>query len=227
MKWTVPRIWSGGTAVILGGGPSITQQFNIPEYVVDDVYKRRQTPAAYSPYLKAIHKQHVIGVNVAYKMGDWVDVVFFGDESTWLEDKENLLKFKGLRVTCSDNLNYIKRLKCLNRNKIKPFGLTIEPNAVSWNGNSGASAINFAIHTGVKRIILLGFDMQVDEKGNQHWHKFYVGDTKTLESTMSNHLKGFPQIKIDADALGVQIINANPSSRIECFPKMNFKDIIL
>jgi len=38
---------------------------------------------------------------------------------------------------------------------------------------------------------------------------------------------GFPDIKRDADELGIEIINANPESAITVFPRMNFKEIIL
>ena len=98
---------------------------------------------------------------------------------------------------------------------------------VSWNNNSGAATINLAVHMGAKRIILLGFDMKLDEEKNQHWHKFYSTKEKDIASTFRKHLSGFQEIKRDADLLGVEIINANPTSAITQFPRMNFKDIKL
>jgi hypothetical protein len=87
MLWKVPRVWEGGSCVIIGGGPSMLKQFNIPSEIVEGVYSGKLSPTAYSPYLKAIHKKHIIAVNVAYKIGPWIDMMIFGDSSTWAEDK--------------------------------------------------------------------------------------------------------------------------------------------
>lgn len=54
--WRVPPIWSGGTAWIIGGGPSVKD--------LD---------------LSPIHQYRVIGVNNAYQFGHWVDACWFGD----------------------------------------------------------------------------------------------------------------------------------------------------
>ena len=227
MKWIVPRMWEGSTAIILGGGPSLLRQFDVPDSVIQDVYTGRSKPSVYSSYLEPIHKSHIIAVNVAYKIGSWIDAVFFGDPSTWQEDKANLIQFKGLRITCANNLNNDTRLKWLERDQRKRHGISTNPEMVAWNSNSGAACINLAVHFGVKRIILLGFDMKLDGGKNQHWHKLYSTSDKQLESTFRRHLTGFQEIRKDADALGIEIINANPDSAITEFPKMNFKDIEL
>lgn len=225
MKWKVPRAWENGTAIIIGGGPSIVKQFNIPETVVQDVFTGKSTPAVYSPYLEQIHSSHVIAVNVAYKMGNWVDVVFFGDYSTWQEDKVNLIQFKGLRVSCAKELHNDNRIKWLEMDSRKRHGITNNPEMVSWNQNSGAASINLAVHLGVKRIILLGFDMNLDTNKNQHWHKFYTTPEKRVYADFKKHLIGFSEIKRDLDLLGIEIINANPDSAITNFTKMAFNEI--
>lgn len=227
MKWKVPRIWEGGTAIVIGGGPSMLKQFNIPDSIIQDVYAGKIQHSSYSPYLEQIHKQHVIAVNVAYKIGTWIDVVFFGDPSTWQEDKTELIKFKGLRVTCANELNNDTRLKWLERDPRKRHGISNNPEMVAWNSNSGGACINLAVHFGVKRIILLGFDMKLDEGKNQHWHKLYSTSKTQLESTFRRHLTGFQEMKRDLDQLGIEVINANPDSAITVFPRMNFKDIKL
>jgi len=229
MTWTVPKIWEGGTCVIIGGGPSLLRQFDIPTDVVHQVYAKKASPSLYSPYLKPLHDMHVIAVNVAYKLGDWIDAMFFGDDSTWYEEKDELLAWKGLRVTCCGDqiIQEHPRIKYLLRDPPKGWGISEKPNMVGWNGNSGASAINFAYHTGVKRIILLGFDMSLDKEQNQHWHKFYGHETNVVDKVFKKHLQGFPIIAEDLKRLGVEVINANPDSRITAFPRMNFKDIVL
>lgn len=227
MLWKVPRMWEGGTCVILGGGPSILQQFDVPANIIQDVYLGRQKPSAYSPYLEAIHDMHVIGVNVAYKIGPWIDVMFFGDDATWDEEKQGLKNFPGLVVSCATGISQVPRVKWLKRDFKKKFGIATDPSTVCWNNNSGCAAINFAVNAGVKRIILLGFDMTLDTQQNQHWHKFYASNLNTVHQTMKKHMSCLPQLKADLDALGVEVINASPESKIECFAKVNFKDIKL
>lgn len=225
MDWKVPRVWEGGQCIIIGGGPSILEQFEIPPKVVKSVYFGKQSPLIYSPYLEPIHNEHVIAVNMAYQMGPWIDMMFFGDSKFWKLQKDGILNFAGLRITCAIEGRKYQRLKYVRKNGSKPSGITEEPTMVSWNLNSGAAAINLAIHTGVKRIILLGFDMNLDKEQNQHWHKVYAGNKRTVQSVFRKQLIGFPAIAADAKRLGVEIINANPNSKINDFPKMNFKDI--
>jgi len=90
MKWSVPRMWEGGEVWILGGGPSLTKQFDIPDNVVQDVMKGISPPSVYSPYMEAIHNKHVIGINVAYLIGEWIDMCFFGDNKFFMPHQHRL-----------------------------------------------------------------------------------------------------------------------------------------
>jgi len=222
--WTIPRMWEGGRCIIIGGGPSLTTQFDIPKDIVDKVRGKELGPSSYSPYLKSIHDEHVIAVNMAYKLGPWIDCAFFGDASFMAKCRDDLFLYKGLRITCNQRPQmHNSYLKIIDRDKSKPKGISFQPNKVSWNGNSGAASINLAVHFGVKQILLLGFDMTLDERQNQHWHKFYVSNPKNVQTTFKRHLAGFPIIAKDL-AGKVEIINCNPDSQITCFPKANIKD---
>jgi hypothetical protein len=191
----IPKIWEGGRCFIIGGGPSMPRQFGVPEEIIQKVLSGELSPGAYSPYLKAIHNEHIIAVNIAMLLGDWVDILFFGDDSFWTRFKKEILEFRGLRMTCMHHPEaiYHKRVKVLKRIRT---GSAIYPHrdGVMWHNNSGATAINVAYHLGVKQIILLGFDMQLDNKQNQHWHKYYAGNPKTVGATFKMHMRGFPAI---------------------------------
>jgi hypothetical protein len=169
MDWVVPRIWEGGDVWILGGGPSIMRQFNIPNEVTEKVLHKQLTPEAYSPYMEAIHKKHVIGINVAFLIGTWIDLVFFGDNGFFVNHKDALYKFPGLKVSCTENIRLYPWIKFLARDKSTPNGITTNPRTISWNKNSGSSSISIAVNAGAKRIFLLGFDMKLNETNNQHW----------------------------------------------------------
>ena len=224
--WKIPRMWEGGQCIIIGGGPSLTDQFDIPKEVVAKVYKQGASPEIYSPYLSSIHDQHIIGVNMSYKLGPWVDCMFFGDASFMTKNRNELFKYKGLRITCNQRpMLHNSYLKIVMRNNRKKQGISFEPNLISWNGNSGAAAINLAVHFGVKRILLLGFDMSLDEKQNQHWHKFYNTSLKSVDITFKRHGMSFPVIAKDLEGK-VEVINCSLDSKISCFPKGNIKDYL-
>lgn len=100
MIWQVPRMWEGGDVWIIGGGPSVPKQFGIPDEVVQDVIKGISPPSVYSPYMSFIHDKHVIGINVAYLIGNWIDIIFFGDIGFFLKHQQGLASFPGLKVSC-------------------------------------------------------------------------------------------------------------------------------
>jgi hypothetical protein len=223
--WKIPRLWEDGRCIIIGGGASLPKQFNVPEPVFQSVFSGKSSPAVFSPYMESIHSYHIIAVNMAYKLGDWVDCVFFGDANFPEKVTPDFFEFKGLKITCATELEKEAGYKVIPRDSDHRYGITFKPNCVSWNGNSGAAAINLAVHFGVTQILLLGFDMKLDEGGNQHWHKFYKTNLNTVEGKFKIHSKGFPHIVEDLHGR-VEIINCNPNSAITDFPRCNIKDII-
>lgn len=228
MGWSVPKIWNGGDVWILGGGPSIVSQFKIPPDIVRGVMEKRLPMSAYSPYFKSIHDKHVIGINVAYKIGNWIDMVFFGDGKWFVKEKEELEQFPNLKVGSTSQC--IKYLWCkyISRDNSK-LGISSDSGKVCFNYNSGASAISIAANAGAKRIFLLGFDMQY-VSGEKHFHREYSNgkpaNLKRARSSFSLHLKGFPKIKEDADKRGIEIYNVCPNSAIKCLPKITLEEAL-
>jgi hypothetical protein len=227
MKWTVPKMWDGGECFIIGGGASIVSQFNIPQELVEQVKENKTMAHLYSPYMKALHNKHIIGVNNAFMLGDWVDCCFFGDCAWYLVYRLNLAKFVGLKVTCCPRFAEKPEKRCEGVKYLakdsKRYGITDNLSGVSWNHNSGAAAISLAVHFGVKRIILLGFDMCLNDEKVSHWHGTH-GNKKP--PPFPRHLKGFPAIADDASKLGVEILNASLTSAIEVFTKRPIKDLL-
>jgi len=231
--WSVPRIWEGGDVWIIGGGPSVPKQFGVPESIIKQVINGTLPPSAYSPYMKDIHECHVIAVNMAYKIGNWIDMVVFGDVGFFLKEEGSLAAFPGLKIALHPNTRSTPWLKYIARDTSKVKGLSSNPQMVSWNQNTGSATINIAVHTGAKRIILLGFDMQLGSDKMQHWHDLYqkgpviLSDKRRVRKLPFNrHLAGFPQIADDAKKLGVEILNASPDSVITQFPKFSVKELL-
>lgn len=231
-KWTAPDMWQDGECWIIAGGPSMPRQFGVTEELIRRVMNREENPSAYSPYLSPIHGKHVIAVNNAYQLGSWIDVVFFGDCAWYKTHRKKLAEFPGLKVTsCNRFTNKPKEksegIKYLARDKTHRQGISSDKSKVSWNNNSGAAAINLAVHFGAKRIILLGFDMSLDKGKISHWHGSHGNPwEKQKPPPFKRHLKGFPVIAADAKSMGVEIINASPDSAIDDFLKMGVKELL-
>jgi hypothetical protein len=230
--WKAPPIWSQGECFILGGGTSLPRQFGVPEETIKAVMTGAQPASAYSEYLVPIHNKHVIAINNAFKIGDWIDVLFFGDCGWYNVYRIPVAALACLKVTCCDRFankseNASFGIKYLTRNRQKTFGISTDPSMVCWNNNSGFAAISLAAHFGVKRIILLGFDMTLDNNRISHWHgSHHPQSKKPVVPAFSRHLRGCQFIKKDADAMGISILNCSDISVIPDFPKITLKEIL-
>jgi len=234
--WHAPKMWDGGECFILGGGASMPRQLGVPEETIKKVIANKFSVRNYIPYFKPLHNKHTIGINNAYMLGSWLDCVFFGDCSWYLVHRKQLAKmFAGIKVTCCPRFEKKpkeekKSIKYMAKDKTHKKGISENPGCVSWNGNSGSAAISLAYHLGVKRIILLGFDMCLDKSGKSHWHAAHRrrdGKAKRVKSPpFKRHLRGFSHIAEDAKRLGLEILNASPDSVIKEFRKMKLEDIL-
>ena len=212
--WAPPKLWENQTAYILGGGPSLLGM----DYCLG---------------LKRLLKdKRIIGVNNAFKFGSWVDICWFGDEKWFRWNFKELAKYPGLKVTCNPGLvKEAAKHHILVMERGKSDGIEKKEGYVAWNRSSGASAINFAYHLGVKRIVLLGFDMHSSNGNgniNHNWHKEHRGISVKNPNfdPYGRFLKPFKQIKKEADILGLEILNATIGSGLTAFPMINIKDVI-
>jgi hypothetical protein len=185
---------------IIGGGPSVLK-----------------TP------IHLIHDRHVIGVNNAYKLGNWIDVCWFGDSRWFRWNREGLKNFKGLLVTCQRKLRSTNGYDIKSLLKGKQAGIEKKRHKICWNGSSGGSAINLAYHFGARRIVLIGFDMHAAD-GKYNYHDDYP-EKRTAVNPYKKFLMAFPAIKKDAKKLGLEILNATPGSKIKEFPIVNLEDV--
>lgn len=213
----------------------MAREFDIPQDTVTKVRTGELPPAVYSPFLAPIHDKHIIGINNAYQLGHWLDCIFFGDCAWYLVHRQVLAKFPNLKVTCcprfanrsQKDMEGIKYLAKGGGREITgggpKYGLSGNLSKVAWNHNSGAAAISLAAHFGVRRIVLLGFDMTMDGDSS-HWHRGY--GHKHPEKFFPRHLRGFPTIAEDAKVRGIEILNANPGSAIGAFPKVSLKEVL-
>jgi hypothetical protein len=199
--WIVPKLWPDSRVFIIGGGPSLK---NVP--------------------LDILRNKRVIGANNSFMFGDWVDVCWFVD-SVWYEDnKVRLEEFPGLKIHCcnrhADRPGTLRIMRSNNK-----FGIEKDPSKISWNMCSGSSAINLAYHLGAKSVVLLGFDMKINDNGENNWHNLHRPKPKKW-NPYRRFLDCFPTIKSDAKSLGLEILNATPDSALTIFPMIKLEDAL-
>jgi len=95
---------------------------------------------------------------------------------------------------------------------------------IGHGNNSGYGALNLAVCLGVKRIFLLGFDMKCN-KAKTHWHDGYK---KLMKPSILINYTGYfnhaaEEIKSKTD---VEVINLNPDSALDCFPKKDYRKVL-
>lgn len=197
--------WKDQDVFVLGGGPSLEN--------VD---------------LDPLQDYRVIGCNDAYRYGNSiVDLLFFGDIKWWDYHKSQIgLDFDGLIATNVPEGEYQKVVEVDGVLTLPRTTQGFHRHSIGWNGNTGAAAINLALVMGARRIYLLGFDMQLDEKGRSNWHRNPL-DNPTEETyerymhAISVHLHQIPE-----KWPGVEIVNLNPQSLLECFPKSTMEEVL-
>lgn len=200
--WTAPEFWKGETVYIIGGGPSINQ--------ID---------------LSLIKDKNVIGINNAYQLGDWIDVMYFMDRPWYNDHKHDLCIFPNLKVTTLKHCRHIPmpNLKFLHgAYKGSPQE---DRSYLSVKAHSGVAAINLAVLLGAKDIVLLGYDMKVDSEGNHNYHNEH---TRNIQET--TYRKRFiPALEEMVEPLadrGIQVFNASVDSALECWPKVYLDEYV-
>lgn len=94
---------------------------------------------------------------------------------------------------------------------------------IGHGDNSGYAALNLAVCLGADPIYLLGFDCK-HENGRTHWHKGHP--IKQKAETAENFVKFFSKAAALIKPRGINIINLNPDSALNCWPKMPAEEIL-
>lgn len=193
------KIFKDLTCYLIGGGPSLKDfDFNLLTH--------KKTISINKAFL------YVPNTDVLY----WSDSVFYNGHSKYIH------KFNGLKVT-----NKPKPVKedIINLKHTGRTGLELDPSALRSGNNSGYAAINLAYHLGAKNIVLLGYDMACTQT-DTHFHGGYdLGhpDKHFYERQMIPYFESLVQPLKDE---GVNVFNANPESKLECFPKITLEQAL-
>jgi len=192
--WKPTAKWEGLDVFVIGGGVSL-ETFD----------------------WSLLENECTVGCNDAYKLGAKVcKICIFGDPKWFRTHQRGLVEYEGLLFTNHGEFQRT-RLDWLWTLPRKPHGLWT--NALAWNTNTGAAAINLALILGAKRVILLGFDMHLSN-GRQNWHENLLNAPD--KAVYKKFIEGFERLAKDLDRVfpGREIINVTDDSSLDYFPKI-------
>ena len=100
-------------------------------------------------------------------------------------------------------------------------GISEHPGRVHMGGNTGYQAIGLAALWGVRRIVLLGFDMKRADDGRLHWHPDHdpavLGNP--VDSNFPSWRKRLGVAAVDLRRLGIEVVNASRDTALACFER--------
>lgn len=202
-RWKPETVWEGREVFIIGGGPSL-------KFFDWDL----------------LHNECTIGCNSAIFLSPAVcKVAIFGD-SIWLDkyrtEAEAYTKAGGVLFT--NNPRYTKPPSWLWVMERKTVGLYHD--ALGWNWNTGAAAVNLALLLGAVKVYLLGFDMKLAKNGESNWHDKQVkGVGKDPIAVYHRFQEGFRRVRHDLPLKfpGREVINIHDDNSLDMFPTVSFK----
>lgn len=168
-------------------------------------------------------KAKFIVVNDSWKLAPWADFLFAADGRWWQMNK-GVPAFVGKKVTLDALISREMSIKLVRLDKLSPGIATGKKGLVGMGQNSGFYALNLTVQFGAKKILLVGFDMNIDN--GIHWHGSH---DKGLTNPNPHRLKVWAKL-LDSQAkifqkLGIEIINASQKSSLTAYPKMTVEEV--
>jgi hypothetical protein len=202
-SWWVPMPdLKGQTIFIIGGGPSVP---------VDIISRLPRT-------------LNFIAINQSWKIRPTANYHYFCDSFWWERfGRDALAAGVWNFATIADiRAPYVRRLKSTYKS-----GLCTTPGYLSHGRDSGHQAINLAFHLGVKRIVLVGYDLGIAPTGEYRWHSDYADRAKDVYEKDLAVMRGpYPALAEGLRAAGVEVINTATRSALECFPKAELTGVL-
>lgn len=192
-------------------------------------------PSAKTVDFSLLQNEVTISINDAYAWYPNTTAVYWVDES-WASENYDKLKLHNCKLLFtskpSQHINYDVNndpKAILNTNILKrtgDFGYDPSPDCVMGN-NSGTQAINLCVNMKPERIVLIGFDMKLNEHNESHWHNrprlpipprvynnLFVPSTIALAKGIAEH------------KCRVEIINTCRDSALQCFKFGDYTDYL-
>ena len=189
--WTPEPLFEGKSVAVLGNGPSLSMSS-----VID------------------LDPRYMIAVNSAIRLCPTAHVLFSRD-SNWCQKYPALIDsaWSALKITTKLDAATERGMLLVRMERRESFAAVGHP-AIRYGVSSGHAAVSLAVAMGAKEIVLYGFDGRFVD-GRSHWHDDYEEPRREVYATFVTGWRGW---NAAAQAVGVSIRNATPSSAITEFP---------
>lgn len=196
----VPALCPGGTVVCLGCGPSLT-----PE---DVAYCRGRAL--------------VVAINDAWRLAPWADALIASDAAWWCHYK-GVPAFEGLKYAMEPAAGKYPGVTVLRNTGDR--GLETDPTGLRTGRNTGAAAINLAIHFGASRVLLLGYDMGAKTEARSH---FFGAHPRGLRGNSPYALfRTMIETMVEPIRLaGIRVVNCSRETSLTCFPRQPLREAL-
>lgn len=179
-----------------------------------------------------------IAINYAYVDLPEANIIYFGDKKFWALNQEKLLEHRAKKVKGSvivyqktaEGLQLVENdWGTINHPEVTEYllqtakGINKHPQCLAHGNNSVYACINLAGHLGFKTIYLLGLDMKDDGVSSRYHDR---DSTYIPEATFDKMKRYWHTLEEPLKELGIEVINLNPDSAIEVFPKKTIKEIL-
>ena len=172
----------------------------------------------------------VVVINNSWRLHPVADILYACDFKWW-EVSEGGKGFGGLKLSvdghCSRHPEWGVRKVGLNkaddRLELVKFG------TVGWAGNGGFHCLNlgvqFAVHFGFRKIVLVGYDMTLDR--GVHWHgKHGNGMNNPTPRNVERWRRCIDACAEIISAMGIKVINTSSFSALQNYPKVPFAEAV-
>lgn len=165
-----------------------------------------ETVSLVRAYARA-NQSPVIAVHTSFLRAKWADVLFCSNKSWWLHYRLSIKRtFEGLVATTANILDGLAT----------PFLNGRIPNY----DDTGAMAVGLALHMGASRVILLGVD------GGSPFLRWHSPHPPKIRQREDDRKRAWDALANDVKDSGVEIVNANPLSAYETFPRVALDDYL-
>ncbi len=166
----------------------------------------------------------MVVTNTTWEKAPWADLLYACD-SKWWNQYGGVPGFDGLKYTQDDCAMIHPKVAYIE--SVDRPGLSFDRSVIHQGGNSGYQAINLAVHFGVKRIILLGYDMKDGPGGQAHHHPDHPkGMNNPNPGNYARWIQCYDTLGPDLKRAGVELINCTENSALECFPMAKLEEVL-
>lgn len=211
-------VWKDQTCFLIGGGPSL---INFDFSLIKD-FPTIGTNKTFTKYSSTI----------VYAMDErFYSMVTYAQKAEWKKLHQQWLEYKGIKVFArrSRKFKFDESVYVVNSLSNKTMSFDLKKGIYSGN-NSGFGALMLAIGLGTTRIGLLGYDLKVQGKDGgikTHFHEGYEYQSKSsFQSKLNAFRMCFEEFSSVIAQQGVEVINLNLDSALECFPKEDIKTFL-